>query len=82
MSANILSPSERQELVSIPTEISDDDLVRFFELSSIDQSIIDPRLEISYRFDQAAHICILRWLGWSPVVVDRLPEKAKIVLCQ
>ena len=82
MSANILSPSERQELVSIPTEISDDDLVRFFELSSIDQSIIDPRLEISFRFDQAAHICILRWLGWSPVAVDRLPEKAQMVLCQ
>jgi len=82
MSANILSTAEHQELVTIPNEINDIDLVRFFKLSSVDLSVIDPRQRPSYRFDQAAHICILRWLGWSPVTVDRLPERAHIILCQ
>ena len=82
MSANILSPAERHELITIPSEISDDDLVRHFKLSPTDLSIIDQRLKPSYRLDQAAHICILRWLGWSPVAIDRLPEKARIMLCQ
>lgn len=82
MSANILSSAERQELTTIPNEINDIDLVRFFKLSSADLSVIDPRQRPSYRFDQAAHICILRWLGWSPVTLDKLPETVYMILCQ
>jgi hypothetical protein len=81
MSANILSPEERLELTTIPTEISDIELVRF-TLSPADLSIIDPRLGPAYRFDQVAHVCLLCWLGWSPVVIDRLPDTAHIILCQ
>ena len=31
MSANILSPEERRQLTTIPTDITDDELVRFFK---------------------------------------------------
>jgi len=82
MSANILSPEERLELTTIPTEVSDIELVRFFTLSPADLSIIDPRLDPAYRFDQVAHTCLLRWLGWSPVVIDQLPDRVHVVLCQ
>src|ERR1035437_4657188 len=82
MAGNILSPEEHQLLITIPTEIDDAELVRFFTLLPDDLALIDPRLNLVYRFDQAAHICLLRWLGWSPVRVDRLPELARVALTQ
>jgi hypothetical protein len=80
MAGNILSPEEHQLLTTIPTEIDDAELVRFFTLLPDDLALIDPRLNPVYRFDQAAHICLLRWLGWSPVRVDRLPKLAHVAL--
>ena len=56
MSANILSPEERLELITIPTDISDIELARFFTLSPTDLSIIDPRIDTAYRLDQAARV--------------------------
>jgi hypothetical protein len=82
MSGNILSPEERQQLTLIPLEISDANLVRFFTLNSEDLDFIDFRMKPSHRLDQAAHICLLRWLGWSPVGVDRLPARVLVVLCK
>ena len=80
MAGNILSPEEHQLLTTIPTEIDDAELVRFFTLLPDDLALIDPRLNPVYRFDQVAHICLLRWLGWSPVRVDRLPKLAHVAL--
>ena len=82
MSGNILSPEERQQLTLIPLEISEADLVRFFTLTSDDLDCIDFRTKPGHRLDQAAHLCLLRWLGWAPVRVDRLPAKALAALCQ
>ena len=82
MSANILSAEERQKLTTIPSEICDAELVRFFAATPDDLSAIDHRLRPAYRLDQLAHICILRWLGWSPSVMDRLPEPARVALCR
>ena len=80
MAGNILSPDEHKLLTRIPTEIDNVELVKFFTLQPNDLTLIDPRTKPTYRFDQAAHICLLRWLGWSPVAVDHLPELAKVVL--
>jgi hypothetical protein len=82
MSGNILSPEERQQLTLIPLEISEADLVRFFTLHPDDLDWIDFRTKASHQLDQAAHLCLLRWLGWSPVRVDRLPAKVLAALCQ
>jgi hypothetical protein len=82
MAGNILSPEEHQLLITIPTEIDDAELVSFFTLLPDDPVLIDPCLNPVYRFDQAAHICFLRWLGWSPVTVDHLPELARVALNQ
>jgi hypothetical protein len=70
----------RRELAAIPTHTSDADLARFFTLAPNDLAAIDQRLRPAYRLDQAAHICLLRWLGRSPVVVDQLPDNARVVL--
>ncbi len=56
MSANILTSEERLELSQI-------DLIRFFTISQEDLPSLDSRGKLLYRFDQAAHICLLRWLG-------------------
>ena len=80
MAGNILSREEHEQLITIPIEIEDDELVRFFTLQPDDLALIDPRLQPAFRFDQAAHICLLRWLGWSPVKVEHLPEVAQAVL--
>jgi hypothetical protein len=66
MTINILSPEERRHLSTIPLEISKADLVRFFTLAPADIALIHPLAQPRHRLDQAAHICLLRWLGWSP----------------
>lgn len=80
MAGNILSPEEHRQLTTIPTEIGDAELVRNFTLQPEDLVLINPRPPPIHRFDQAAHICLLRWLGWSPVAVDRLPDPARVAL--
>ena len=42
MPTNILSSEEYQQLSTIPLEISDDELVRFFTLHQADLAQIDP----------------------------------------
>jgi hypothetical protein len=51
MAGNILSPEERHLLTTIPTEINDADLVRFFALLPDNPGMIDPRLNPVYPFD-------------------------------
>ena len=80
MSANILTPEERQRITAVPTEIEHDDLARFFTLTSADLAIIDRRRKPGHQLDQAAHICVLRWLGRSPVTIDQLPRHACMTL--
>ena len=82
MAVKILNPQERERLSTIPLEISDAELVRFFTLQQAAFTLFDPRVSPSHHLDQAAHICLLRWLGWSPVRVDRLPQTALVALCE
>jgi len=82
MAINILNPEERQQLSTVPLEIREADLVRFFTLDAQDRALIDPFAQPGYRLDQAAHLCLLRWLGWSPEAVDRLPHRALVALCE
>ena len=82
MAVNILSPVERERLSTIPLEIGDADLVRFFTLQPPDLALLNPYAGSDHHLDQAAHICLLRWLGWSPVRVDRLPHAALVALCK
>jgi hypothetical protein len=82
MAVNILNPQERERLSTTPLEISDAELVRFFTLQQAALALFDPRVSPSHHLDQAAHICLLRWLGWSPVRVDRLPRTAFVALCE
>jgi TnpA family transposase len=82
LAVNILSPEERERLSAIPLEIDDADLVRFFTLQPADLALLSPYASLDHHLDQAAHICLLRWLGWSPVRVDRLPQTALLALCR
>jgi TnpA family transposase len=82
MAINILNPEERRQLSTIPLEISEAELVRFFTLTPPDIALINPFAQPTHRLDQAAHICLLRWLGWSPDGVDRLPHRALVALCE
>ena len=66
MAVNILNPEERERLSTIPTEIGDAELVRFITLQPADLALLDPHASPNHHLDQAAHICLLRWLGWSP----------------
>lgn len=59
MSVDILNPEERQQLSTIPLEISEAELVRFFTLDPKDIALIDPFAKPAHRLDQAAHICLL-----------------------
>ena len=45
-------------------------------------ALFDARVSPAHHLDQAAHICLLRWLGWSPVNVERLPYAALVALCK
>ena len=76
MSANILTPDERQQLTAIPDEITEEDLSKYFVLAERELDQVMLRKQPGHRLDQAAHICTLRWLGWSPVQIDRLPDLA------
>jgi hypothetical protein len=82
MAINILNSEERQQLSTIPLEIREGDLIRFFTLDAQDMALIAPFANPSYRLDQAAHICLLRWLGWSPETVEFLPHRALAALCE
>jgi TnpA family transposase len=82
MPTNILSPEEHQRLSTIPLEISDDELMRFFTTHQADLTQIDPLGKPAHRLDQAAHLCLLRWLGWSPKSVEHLPQTALAALCE
>lgn len=82
MAVNILSPEEREGLSTIPSDIGDAELMRFFTLQQADLTLLDPHAKPAHHLDQAAHICLLRWLGWSPVSVDRLPHAALVALCR
>jgi len=82
MAVNVLGPEERERLSTIPLEIGDADLVRFFTLQPADLALLSPYANFDHHLDQAAHICLLRWLGWSPVRVDRLPYTALVALCR
>jgi len=80
MADNVLSQEEHKKLSTIPLSIEDSELVRYFTLQPEDIKLSDPRLKVAYRYDQAAHICLLRWLGWSPAKVDQLPEMADLLI--
>ncbi|MBN1485169.1 MAG: DUF4158 domain-containing protein, partial [Chloroflexia bacterium] len=82
MAANILSHEERRCLSTVPTEIGDAELVRFFTLESADLALIDPYADPDQQLDQVAHVCLLRWLGWSPASVEYLPREALVALCK
>jgi hypothetical protein len=47
MAVNILSPQERDRLSTIPLEISDAELVRFFTLQQAAFILFDPRVSPS-----------------------------------
>ncbi len=82
MSANILSPEEREQFTRIPPVISDEELVRFFTLPPEYLETLNRRIGPAHQLSQAAHICILRWLGWSPTTITQLPRAALVALCQ
>jgi hypothetical protein len=72
--------TEKPRATAIPLNISDDELVRHFSLTPIDLALIDHHLRLAHQLDQAAHLCLLRWLGWSPVAVNQLPYAVHIAL--
>ncbi len=74
-------PHERRELTTIPLNISDAEPVRHFSLTPTDLALIDHRLRPAHQLDQAAHLCLPRWLGWSPVAVNQLLHVAHAALC-
>jgi hypothetical protein len=80
MSANILTSEERQRLNRVPTEIGDEDLVRYFTLTAQDRILIEQRTGELRRLEQAAQICLLRWLGWSGAPAAHLPPTALTAL--
>ena len=63
MAANILSPEERDRLSTIPARVDDAELVRFFTLHPADLALLSPYAKPVHHLDQAAHVCLLRWLG-------------------
>lgn len=69
MAVNTLSPEEREQLSTIPVEISDAELVRFFTLQPEDLALIDlfaqPALAWTQRHISASYVgWVGRLSGW------------------
>jgi hypothetical protein len=82
MSASILNPEERKQLNRVPTDISEEEVVRFFTLTTQDRILIEQKTGAGRRLDQAAQICLVRWLGWSGIPAVHIPPTAMTALCK
>jgi TnpA family transposase len=73
---NILSCFERNELIQIPENISNEEIIKFFTLTEFDLININKYRYNSSRLGFAIQICILRYKGWSLNYInnDNFPE--------
>ncbi len=82
----LLSPAQRTQFLSIPTEMSDQMLARYYTLSEDDQSLIKQRRRNHNRLGFAVQLAYLRFPGrtWatneeaSPLVVSYIAAQLKL----
>ena len=75
MPVSFLTESERERLQSFPKEISSDDITAFFTLSETDIDLVKTQHGDYNRLGFALHLCLLRYLGFSPQSIIGLPEE-------
>jgi hypothetical protein len=81
--ANVFTDTELEQLRSF-TEITPDELVRFFTLTTADVEFVDPGRGRgpTDRLGLAVQLCTLPWLGFVPDEVAAAPPAAVARLSQ
>ena len=74
MPRRFLSKAERIRLSQFPAEVSDNDCVVYFTLTPSDLELVGRRRRDENLLGFALLICTLRYLGYFPAGIHRLPE--------
>ncbi|MEE8056980.1 MAG: DUF4158 domain-containing protein, partial [Pseudomonadales bacterium] len=66
MRERFLTAAEREKLNTLPWDIPEDDLIRFFTLSPPDRQLINKSRSDHNRLGFALQLCTLRYQGYCP----------------
>ena len=75
MPGQFLSQDERDRLSYFPPGISDDELIAYFTLTPEDNAVIGKQRRPHNRLGFAILLCALRYLGFFPLDLARVPAK-------
>jgi Domain of unknown function (DUF4158) len=73
---SVLSDAELARLSGWPDDVSEDDLVTFFTLTSDDVGWLGSNVRMENRLGAAVQLCTLPWLGWIPDDLNSCPSAA------
>jgi hypothetical protein len=76
MPVRFLSDAELARLSGWPDDVSEDDLVTFFTLTSDDLGWLGSNVRMENRLGAAVQLCTLPWLGWIPDDLNSCPSAA------
>lgn len=76
MATRVFSQAELDQLRRFPETITDEELVRYFTLTSGDVAFIERHRGSANRLGIAVQLCVLPWLGFVPDEVSAAPESA------
>jgi TnpA family transposase len=76
MPGRFLSRAERERLSHFPLDVSDNDLITYFTLTSADMDAIRKQRRSHNQLGFALLLCALRYLGFLPLDLNRVPAKA------
>lgn len=70
----LLTPEQRAEFLRIPSNMSEEELGRYYSLSPFDLEVIKRRRRDHNRLGFAVQLCVLRYPGWSITDVEPIPH--------
>jgi len=82
MAGWVLNDAERERLNSFPPEISQEDIIAFFTLSSYDIDQIPKKASAGNRLGFTVQLCTMRYLGYCPDDLSSVPPDVLIYLAK
>jgi hypothetical protein len=74
MPRRFLSQAERERLSQFPTDVSENDLIVYFSLTTADKEAIFEQRTSHTQLGFALLLCVLRYLGFFPTELGQVPE--------
>ncbi len=71
---------EREQLNRFPSDITEDDLIAYFTLSTVDKELLVDRRGDHNLLGFAVQLCTLRYLGYCPDELAHIPQHVIVYL--